>query len=155
MAANGLASAVMNVLCSRFSDIRGAKSRLAVFVSGVMLNAAASMVLYFWSPSSGAWLPICTVAVVMGLSTAACTTMLNAHLSANWIGETDSAFGCSSALLGVAQATGFFVAGSLTMHTMLLLAVPSLVIGGIGFCVSVKECQRNVEEALSSESTCT
>eukprot|EP01043_Picozoa_sp_COSAG02_P030823 COSAG02_NODE_1986_length_10180_cov_38.805575_4_plen_89_part_00 len=80
---------------------------------------------------------ISAVGIAIGLSSAASQTMLYSHLSASWVGETDAAFACSNGLTGFAQCVGFFAAGSLPMHTMLMVAVPAQLVGGIGFCLSV------------------
>lgn len=94
---------------------------------------------YWWEPTKDkdAWVSISVVGIAIGLSSAASQTMLYSHLSASWIGETDAAFACSNGLAGFAQCVGFFCAGSLPMHTMLMVGVPAQLIGGIGFILSV------------------
>ena len=142
MALNGASSVGANLLCSRYGDARGAVSRAGIFVLGCVVNAGVTLFLYLGEASlGGEWLGISLISIAMGCSTAASTTMLNAHISAYWIGETDAAFGCAQTFLGAAQAIGFFLAGSLPMHTVLLFAAPAQIAGGVGFLYSTAQCR--------------
>jgi len=136
MAMNGGASVTANLLCSRCSDTQGATSRNGLFLFGVLLTTATTLFLVFFKQEITGWVAISAVSVAMGFGSACTNTMLNAHLSAFWADEIDAAFGCAQTFLGLAQAIGFFLAGSLPMHTTLLFAAPAQIAGGIGFCYS-------------------
>lgn len=139
MAMVGAASVLANAICGRLSDTVGGGSgrRVTIFLAALVLNCGVGVLLYFWVPEHDVWGAISAVGLAIGLSTAAGQTMLYAHLSASWVGETGAAFACSSGLTGLAQAVGFFVADLLPMKAMLLVGVPAQILGGVGFCLSV------------------
>ena len=75
------------------------------------------------------WLRLCGVALTMGIGSAACDTAIKSHLSAHWLGETDTAFACQGLFSGLGSGLSFAAASRLPLRTMLSLTIPAQVLG--------------------------